>query len=61
MSPVDLVKLFCSWLMRLPGWLPHDSVVTWGTGPQEMKGRIAQGSWVSQHGGRRKKEGHLEV
>ena len=61
MSPVDLVKVFRSRLIRLPGRLPHDSVVTWGTGLQEMKGRIAQGSWVSQHGGRRKKEGHLEV
>ena len=59
MSPVGLVKLFCSQLVGLPGRLPHGGVGTRGTGSQEMKGRTAQGSWVS-HGGRRKKEGHLE-
>lgn len=61
MSPVGLVKLFCSQLVGLPGRLPRGGVVTRGTVSQEMKGRTAQGSWVSQHGGRRKKEGHLEV
>lgn len=54
-SPVGLVKLFCSQLMGLPGRFPRGCVVTWGTGSQEMKGRAAQGSWVSQRGSDRRR------